>query len=99
MGKGMVVLRFSPFFFAPRLDEDSLAFSIPFWWMSQCFELTSSPREICDVPLFVDNFEDLSALTFQPSVSKKWYSTALDIDECLGSGGRMTTSTSLLRSR
>ena len=46
----------------PRLDEDSLAFSIPFRWMSQCFGGCCS---LCD------SFEELTALTFQPSVSKK----------------------------
>ena len=45
----MVVLRFSPFFLSvPRLDEDCLAFSFPFRWMSRCFELTGSPGAFCE---------------------------------------------------
>ena len=39
VGKGMVVLRFLflPYLSVTRFDEDSLAFSVPFRWMSQCF--------------------------------------------------------------
>ena len=55
----------------PRLDEDSLAFSLPLRWMSQCFELTSSKGAFCECCSLCDSFEELTALTFQPSVSKK----------------------------
>ena len=71
VGKEWSSFVFLPFLSVPRLDEGSLAFSIPYRWMSLCCELTSSPGAICECCSLCDSFEELTALTFQPSASKK----------------------------
>ena len=47
VGKDGSSFVFLLFLSVPCLDDDSLAFSIPFRWMSLCFELTISPGAFC----------------------------------------------------